>query len=170
MWKFLTFFDRCIEMAEKVLFLIAGALLTLMVFMITFSVIGRHFFNYPAAWTVELSEYILLFMTFFTASWILKMGGHVKLDLVMKFLPSGGRRLLELVTMFLGAMASFILAWFSLEVTSSYYVKDVVLLKLIHMPHYIVIAPIFIGSLMLGLRFLLQGISEIVQPSHTQTN
>jgi C4-dicarboxylate transporter, DctQ subunit len=146
--------DRWISRLENLFVTIAAILLLVMVVIITMSVVGRYFFNTPFAWTVEVSEYIMIFVTFFIASWIFKLGGHVGLDLLIDVLPPAIKKIINLITLILGLAACSILGWFSMVVTLDYYERNVVLLKLIHMPQYIVIMPIVIGCLLLFLRFI----------------
>ncbi len=84
--------DKWVSRLENLFVFLACLLLLTMVAIITLSVAGRFFFNSPFAWTVEVSEYIMLFITFFTASWILKQAGHVQLDLLISKLNANSSK------------------------------------------------------------------------------
>lgn len=155
------FLHKWVSRIEYLFLGLSSLLLLGMVFIITMSVIGRYFFNSPGAWTVEISEYLMLIITFFTVSWVLKEKGHVHLDLVVKVFPENIQKITSFLTLTMGLIASVILGKFALQVAIDLYKRDVVLLKLIHMPQYIVILPIAIGSFILCMRFIVLILEEI---------
>lgn len=147
--------DRGLTLLENFFVLISSLLLFIMIGIIALSVVGRSFFNSPFAWSVEFSEYILLYITLFSASWILRQGDHVKLELVVDLFKEKQKRIFYLISFSLCLIACLNLSWFSLHVTLDYFQRGLILLKLVHMPNYIVILPLFIGAIMLSLRFLI---------------
>ncbi|RFU71471.1 TRAP transporter small permease [Peribacillus saganii] len=148
------YLDKTIGWIEKVFIIIASILLIAMVAIICLSVFGRFLFNNPFAWSVEISEYMMVFITFFTASWILKNDGHVKLEIFVSKLNKSVQMYALIIAAVVGAIACSLLAWFSFNITINYFQRDIVLLKIIDMPHFIVIAPIFLGSLVMALRYI----------------
>lgn len=162
MQKIEYFMDKWLTRIENMFVFLSSILLIGMVFIISLSVIGRYFFNEPFAWTMEISEYIMLFISLFTASWILNQAGHVRLDLLINLLPKSFQKITNVFTLSIAGGSSGILAWFSLAITIDYYERGIVLLKLIDMPQYIVMFPIFIGSLLLTNRFVVNILKELL--------
>ncbi len=71
------------------------------------------------------------------------------------------QKIFNVVTLIFGLAASSVLGWFAYLVTIDFYERNVILLKLIHMPHYLVILPILIGSILLCVRFIVSILGEV---------
>ncbi|WP_425504045.1 TRAP transporter small permease [Salicibibacter cibarius] len=127
-----------------------------MVTIITLSVLGRTFFNTPFAWTVEFSEYIMLYMTFFTLAWILRQAAHVKIDMVVNLFNSRVRKVINLISSGCCLLASIFLTYFSFIVSLDYIQRGDIMYRLVPLPEYILYLPIFVGSALLTFRLIAQ--------------
>ena len=99
-------------------------------------VLLRYGFNRPIAWVVELSEYALLWITFLGASYVLRHGGHVRVDILLQYLSPAALRVCGMVSAASCALTSLVIFAFGIDV-----------------PAWIVLIVIPIGSLLLLLRF-----------------
>ena len=66
----------------------AALVLFAMVAIVTADVAARNVIGAGIAWANEISEYALYVMTLLTAPWLLRRGQHVRLDIVLTFVPS----------------------------------------------------------------------------------
>jgi len=80
--------NRTIKILEKIydgllagLVYVAAVLILFMVLCISASVFLRHT-EYAFGWQLEASEYILIIITFFGTGWLLKTGGHIRVDII----------------------------------------------------------------------------------------
>lgn len=149
-------YDSILSVVEYGLVIVAATIFAAMLLAITYSVLGRELFGVRGAWTVEVSEYAMLYLTFLVAPWLLKEHGHVRLDIVLNSVPPRARAALVYLTSLVAACACVLLLWFSVRVTADYYQRDVVLLKALHVPQYLVLLAIPIGALTTVLRFVCQ--------------
>jgi hypothetical protein len=62
------FFDRILDF----FFVLAGILLAFSALSVAMAIVSRYFFNRPWGWVVEISEYILLYITFLVSARVLK--------------------------------------------------------------------------------------------------
>jgi|SRR5690625_216433 len=92
---------RVIHKVSEFAFKCAAILLLIMGLAVSYDVIMRYFFGSPTIWVNEISGYLLVIITFLSASHTLKIGGHVKVDMVENFLSEKGRKFLFLITHFL---------------------------------------------------------------------
>ena len=97
---------------NSVLAVAAGALIPLMMLVICGDVLMRYFFNRPMTWVLETAEYMLLWMTFLGAIWLLEKEGHVRMDLVLNRLKPENQALLNAITSILGVIACFAIAFY----------------------------------------------------------
>jgi C4-dicarboxylate transporter DctQ subunit len=61
---------------------ISGLLVVAMVLYVSASVFLRHT-PYPIGWGLEVAEYSLIILTFFSAGWLLKNRGHTRIDILL---------------------------------------------------------------------------------------
>jgi len=118
------------------------------------AVVARYFFGQPMGWVIEISEYIILYITFLVAAWVLREDGHVKMDFVLSRLNPKNRALLYVVTSVISLGICLILSWFATKVTLYQYQVGYFTVTLLELPKFIFTAVIALGSLLLSLQFL----------------
>ena len=87
-------YHRCIDSAVAS----AGALIVFIMLVMSVHVLMRYFLLMPIRWAVEFTEYLMIWITFLGAAWVLKEEGHVKIDLISSQLTPRGQALLNTVT------------------------------------------------------------------------
>ena len=117
-------------------------------------VIFRYFLGRPLIWVVEITEYILVQVTFLGGAWLLKREGHVSVDLVISALKPKTRALVHLITSTLGILICLILTWYSWVATLGTFRQGLIMQKQIGMPKYLVMAVIPLGSFFLLSQFI----------------
>jgi len=136
---------------------IAAAGATLLFVGITISICAevllRYGFNSPIAWVVEISEYSLLWITFLGASWVLRHGGHVRVDILLQYLSPAGLRVCGLASSAMGALTTLVLLAFGVEATISAMMRGAFKPTGIDVPTWMIIIVIPLGALLLFLRF-----------------
>jgi TRAP-type transport system small permease protein len=100
--------NRIIEACENwfaIVFMGASALITIA------QVVTRYGFNHPLTWPEELCTLLLVWMTFFGASLLLKKEQHIEIDFFVKLLPRRAQQVLSLVIYLLMLGFLVIVAW-----------------------------------------------------------
>jgi TRAP-type C4-dicarboxylate transport system permease small subunit len=150
-----------IEMTNKILdgvinffAVIAGILLATMALIVTYNVIMRYFVNRPPVWAIETTEYIMVYATFLAAAWVLKHGGHVKIDIILVMLSKKRQHALNVLVCILGIVACGLLAWYGMKATYSLYSREVIMMKMMPWPKWVLVAPIPIGILLTFIQFI----------------
>ena len=139
------------------LFSFAAALLTaLMMLSVVYDVIARMVFQAPTLWVIDFNEYMLVYLTFIPAAWILLRGGHVKVELVVDRLAPRARRVFELLGDLMGLAYCIVLTWQSWLVTVDAYRGGYRFSTAIAFLQYPVFAIIPLGAAWLGLAFLVR--------------
>ena len=91
---FTSFFDRAIG----VLGMLGVFILAFLLVLTNYEVVGRYLLNRPAAWSLEIIEYGLLYLTFLGAAWLLKEDEHIKMDIVIELLRPSVRVWVNTIT------------------------------------------------------------------------
>jgi TRAP-type C4-dicarboxylate transport system permease small subunit len=151
--RFLAKFDRVFHKIDMVLLVIAAVLLAGLVLMVGVDMGLRSLFNRPQGWVKEISEYIILFIPFLVASWILESDGHIKMDLIVDAVSPRVRNILNACTYAVSALVVLVLAFFCLRVTLEFFRTGHFTATLLRLPKGIFTGVIFLGfvALFLGL-------------------
>lgn len=136
--------------------ILAGILLIFSVLSISIGVASRYLLDRPMAWVVEISEYSILYITFLIAAWVLKREGHVRMDLVFNRLSPRTQHMMGIITSSISAIVSFILFWYGLKVTWELFRTRYFTPTILELPKFVIVAIIFIGSLLLFFQFLIR--------------
>lgn len=144
--------NRLTWLAE-VLAEIALAGLMLLVF---HEVIVRYIFNSPTLYSVELSEYLLIFVAFMSIGWVLKKDRHVAVTFVINFLSPKVRSWLDVFTSLLTMVFCGILVWKGGESAITAYTGDYHSSSLMNFPLWIPYSFIPLGALVLGLQYIVR--------------
>ena len=83
----------------------ASALITIL------QVVTRYGFNHPLTWPEELCTLLLVWMTFFGASLLLKKEQHIEIDFFTKLMPRRAQQVIALLNVVLIFVFLTVMAW-----------------------------------------------------------
>jgi len=152
--KFLTRLGKLFDQVNFIMIIIAAILLVGMTFLVGTDITLRYVFYRPLGWVKEVSEYILVFLGFLVAAWILKDDGHVKMDLVLNNVSPRVQTMMNIITSLISIIVVFIIAWFSLRVILQFYQTKLVTPSVLEPQKWVLMTPIFVGSLLLAIQFI----------------
>ena len=117
-------------------------------------VVMRYFLSRPMLWVSEITEYILLFITFSAAAWVLKKDRHVVMDILVVRLTPKYQSFLNMITSFIGSAISIIISVFSGKVTWEFFSSNAYESTVLEPPKYILYIIIPVGTFFLFIQFL----------------
>ena len=150
MKRFLDIFDRTLN----VMTFLAGILLIFIMLSVCMEVILRSFINRPQIWVTEVTECLLLYITFLGTAWLLREEGHVKVDLVLNRLKPQTTAFLGIISSIMGVLVSITLTIYGFNVTWDYFQRGIYTPTALEIPVYLILLIIPIGSLMLFIQFI----------------
>jgi len=148
--KLNTVFDRILD----VMAFVAGVLLIFSAFSVCAVILSRYFLNRPMGWMFEINEYILLFMAFLLAAWVLRKEGHVKMDVIIENVPPKIRFVCDVAGSVLGAVVCLVLTWFGMKVTWHLFQNGTLTTTYLRLPKYPFMFVIPFGSFMFMIQFI----------------
>lgn len=148
--------DSLLDRLNSVMAWIAALAIIFMMFAISYAVMMRYIWNKPVPWIVEISSYLMLYITFLGTAWLQRKGGHVEVDLFTGRLKPRVRAAFKTITSLGGAVVGFILAWKGSLVTVDYFQRDVTAIGILNTPQFLLMGIIPIGGFLLLVEFLLQ--------------
>ncbi len=132
---------------------VSGAVFVFMMLVVSLDSVLRYAFNNPLGWVVEVNEYLLLYVTFLGAPWLLRQDGHVRVDLLFAYMSERTARRLTLWTSVLGAAACLVLCVFGCQSTWEAFVRELPEIKTLAIPRWTLLWVIPYGSLLLSIEF-----------------
>ena len=106
--------QNLVQKFDTLLAEIAGWLVVIMMLIISYDVFMRYVFDSPTRWSLEISEYLLLAVVYFSGAWALPAGGHVRVDIIYNKLSKKTQALVEIFLGFLGFIFTAILTYESI--------------------------------------------------------
>ena len=147
--------DRLYHRLEKVLALLGGIVIMLLVLLATVNVLGRWLFSLPISGYIDWVEQAMAFMAFLGLAYTQRLGGHIRMDILVSHLH--GRRLwfTELVSTVLMLLITLVLIYGSwLHFLRSWQIGDSSLD--INLPTWPAKLVVPVALTVLALRLLLQ--------------
>ena len=111
--KMAQFTEDKIYALSRILGIIAIAVLVAMMLFTVLDIFLRAFFNKPISGDVEIIERSMVFVGFFGLAWCAMRGMHIKVDLVVAFLPKRAQSVIDSFNYILGLGVCIFFTWFS---------------------------------------------------------
>ena len=133
--------------------LLAGVAFAVIAVLVTLNVVLRNLgvTNFP--WLLEVSEYVLYIGTFLAAPWVLRLGAHVRVDLLLGMLPRTGARVAGAVADGCGLLFCVLLARHGWNVTADAFSRGDMMFKELVIPEWPLLAVIPFSAALLVIEF-----------------
>jgi TRAP-type C4-dicarboxylate transport system permease small subunit len=148
--KAITVFDRILDLLAS----LGCSILVFIMLSVSVDVVLRYFLNRPVLGLSEITGYLLLYMTFLGAAWLLRREGHVKVDIVLNRLGPRAQAALGITSSVIGIIISLALIWYGTETTWDHLLRGVYRTTILEFPKAPLLAVIPIGGFLLLIQFL----------------
>lgn len=140
-------FDRVLDL----LAIIACGLILFAMFSVGTDVVMRYLLNRPMIWVFDVTETILLWITFLGAAWLLRREGHVRMDIVLTLLKPKTRALFNFITSIFILIICCVLCWYGTQVTWDQFQRSIVIPRGVEIPSAATLVIIPIGFFFLSI-------------------
>ncbi len=112
----------------------------------------RHGLMIPSA--AEFSGFLLAAASFLALAWTLRHGGHIRVNLVIRHLPSAARRATETFALAVGAALTGFFAWHTLLMVIDSWIFHEVSYGIVPVPLWLPQSAMFLGLVVLFVAFV----------------
>src|SRR3972149_7252046 len=91
--------------------LVAGAVIAFTALIVIYEVVMRYLVKRPTTWVNDISEILLVYCTFLGAAWVLRVGGHIKVDIVVTMMKKRRRMLMGIIQDILSLFFCVVFTW-----------------------------------------------------------
>ncbi len=138
---------KLVETCTKLLVAIAAAALAAMMFLMTFDVVGRYFFNAPIPGGLEMVEYFMAVIVPFSVAYCAIRRSHVSVDLLASRLPRSLRHGLMVFIALLSIFFVGLISWQNFAYIVETYRSNLTS-AVLKIPAYPFVAAVALGMLM----------------------
>ena len=143
-------FDRLVD----VMAFLGGALCILTMLGVSADVVGRYFLSRPIVGMLEANQIAIVWLTFLGSAWLLRQGGHIKMDILEMRLRGRAQAWLKIIVSTVCAAMSLFLFWYgTLATVAAFQHGDMQATNVPINVGYVLLA-IPLGSLPLFIQFL----------------
>ena len=157
-----------VRRAIAILGMVSGRALLLVVGLICSEVLLRYAFNRPILGSVEITEYMLVFIVFFGMAYTQSVAGHIKIEVIPDHLSPKLQHILRIVSLIVALGIFAIITWKTAQgFWESWQVKEV-RWGAVPLPIWPVKFVVPAGTLMLCVQFIINLVDEALQwhPEH----
>lgn len=129
------------------------SILVLAIFTVA-NVIGRFLLNESIYFIEELSQSLMVLITFFGLGYVTRKGRHIRMTALYDQLPVRLRKVLMIVIAAVTAVVMLLLAWYSFEYVQRTAARGT-MTPALQVPLYLTYIPVMLGFLLTGIQYLL---------------
>ena len=118
----------------------------------------------------EIIEYVLFAGVFLAAPWVLRLGGHVRVDLILSGLPLRIARRMEWALDILGFAICLTLIWFGSINLSQAYAYQSLQMKYFNVPEWWLLTVFVVSFVLLSVEFLSRLLRGGTAPKDSQAH
>lgn len=137
---------------EEWLLIIATIFITLLVFA---QVLSRYIFNVSVGWSAELSRYLLIWITWVSASYTIRKRDHIRISMIVELFSSSVQKVVEVIVILLWSVFAIVMAVVGTEVVMNLQLMGQQTSTL-NLPMWVVYLIIPIGGVLMIMRLIQQ--------------
>lgn len=157
MGRFFHWVDRTASGINKVFVFIASMMMAALMLIVCVDLTLRYFFNSPLIWATEVTEILILYITFLATAQVFKENSHVVIDIFLVAGSDRRRKILGIVSTALVGLVSGVLIYYGFMTTYNHYVRGVFNPTILETPIWLILVIIPVGCIPLFLEVLVKG-------------
>ena len=146
------------RLLEKLFNAIAFVLLLAMMSIVAGSVLARYFFQSNVHGVIELTEFIMVAIVFFTFAYTQAQKGHIRVELISSMISQRTSLVLDLISILFALVFFSLMAWQGILSTLDAWKYHEVTDGIMEFPTYPAKLTIAVGCLLLIWRYLVDGL------------
>jgi C4-dicarboxylate transporter DctQ subunit len=117
---------------------IGSSLILGVVLFVCVSVFFRYLFHRPISWMIQITEYSLLVVVFLGAAYLLKLDGHVSIDLLVTNLKPRTQHLVNFITSLACILGCAVIVWYGFKTCLDLFQRGILVMEEVQIPKYLI--------------------------------
>jgi TRAP-type C4-dicarboxylate transport system permease small subunit len=148
--------DKAATILNRIFMVLACVIMAGLTLVVCLDLTLRYFFNSPLIWGTEVTEILLLYITFLPAAQVFRDDSHVVVDIFLTVASERRRRILGLISNAVVGLISAVLIYYGFATTIDSYVRGVFNPTILQTPIALITMIIPIGCIPLFMEALLK--------------
>mgnify|MGYP000067778443 CR=1 FL=1 len=148
--------ERIVRRYNSILILLASLMMSGLMGIVCLDLVLRYFFNAPLLWGTEITEIILLDITFLGMAWVFQEDGHVVIDVLVNKVRGKKKKVLQFIHYAVTGLVASVLIYYGFYATYDHFKRRVFNPTIMETPIWLIIIVIPIGSLPLFFEVLIK--------------
>ena len=154
---------RWLDRLNDYLSLVAGGVIGVTALIVIYEVVMRYLIKRPTTWVNDISEILLVYCTFLGAAWVLRVGGHIKVDIVVTLMRQRRQMMMGIVQDILSLFFCVVFTWITwASFWDSVVTQERTAGGLFSVPLWTVYGVIPLGAVLLSLQVIRQIVNGFV--------
>jgi len=154
--KFFHWLDKVSSGTNKVFIFIASVMMAGLMLIVCVDLTLRYVFNSPLIWGTEVTEILLLYITFLGVAQVFREDAHVVIDILLVFGSARRKRILGLISCLLVGIVAGVLVYYGFSTAYNHYLRGVFNPTILETPIALIIVIIPVGCVPLFLEVVLK--------------
>jgi len=150
-------FDKLSRVFNKIIdsmAFLAAILIIFSMLSVSISVFMRYIIGKPLIGVNEINGYLLIYVTFLASAWIMRKDAHVKVDIVMNWLPPGAKGVVNIISSLFCIVVMVVILIHGTIVSWDFWQRGVYNPTILMFPKALLIVVIPIGCFFLAFVFM----------------
>lgn len=157
MERFFADLERGVRFLNKVFVFIACLMMAALVSIVCVDLSLRYFLNAPLLWGTEVTEILILYITFLGTAWVFQEQGHVVIDVVTSKVFGRTKKALTFTSHAVVGVVAAVLVYYGFYTTYDHWARGVFNPTILETPIALIIGIIPVGSVPLLLEVFVKG-------------
>jgi TRAP-type C4-dicarboxylate transport system permease small subunit len=145
----LSSFEKYFNKLLNITLYLCGTILLFTTLFTTLDIIARSTGMGSVSWTVEVSEILMLWITFFSAAWLYFTDGHINFEIVYERLPIKIMKIVDKIADTVSLFTVAIFSYFSYIRVIDMIRRNVVYRSMLSIPGWLIYGPVLLGCILL---------------------
>lgn len=133
---------------------ISGIIIIVLMLSMSYEVVMRYFFKEPTKWAVDFAGYMQYACVLLGSAWVLKIGSHTRIDVLINRLQPRIQSILYIVTSVISFLATAIFCWKGFDATWGAYQHGDFLYREVEVPLSVLYAFLPFAFFLLCIQFI----------------
>lgn len=147
---------RKLEIVSRFLFILSVIVIASLQIVVFYSVIMRYLFRRPPYWSTEITELMLIMLTFLAIAEVERLDKHIKFSLFIDWLSPRKRNMINLINTAIALGFVTLLLWEGGKATWLVFSKGMRVPSLLRTPLYVIYMFLPIGTAALGIQLIVK--------------
>ena len=145
---------KIVDGVQNIFAAFAALLIISAMLAVSLDVILRFLFNIPITGVSEVTEFALLFIPMMGAAWLLRMDGHINIDVVINYLSPEYSYFVSVMNSAVGTIVCAVVTYLGAWVTWDNFQRAVETPGVVIIPRWIILIIVPVGFFLLGVESL----------------